>query len=153
MHTRPGQHTCASDLWKSHAYAATPISPGQSAAQCKWGMEAADAQCLKGASSDEGLPGYSRGLLKTSNGKPGAAVQFKGMPMTPQMSPMGFAPPGLSPPHGFMPLMPQQALPFTIPPSGAPPSSLRGGAPGDCQVFVLDHACCCACGRQLSAQG
>ncbi len=62
-------------------------------------------------------------------------VQFKGMPMTPQMAPMGYAPgpPGVHPPHGFMPMMPQYPLPFTVPLSGAPPSPLRSGPPGTIQ--------------------
>ena len=70
-------------------------------------------------------------------------VQFKGMPMTPQMAPMGFAPglPGVHPPHGFMPMMPQYPLPFTVPPSGAPPSPMRSGPPGTIQLNISPRAC------------
>ena len=79
-------------------------------------------------------------------------MQFKGMPMTPQMATMGFAPapPGMNAPHGYLPVMPQQALPFAVPPNGAPPSPMRGGHPGTrqllllcCADFCLMHACVC----------
>ena len=73
----------------------------------------------------------------------GVYVQFKGMPMTPQMAPMGFAPgpPGVHPPHGFVPMMPQYPLPFTVPPSGAPPSPMRSGPPGTIQLNTSPLAC------------